>query len=528
MQARLTVHLDQPLGIISPNLYGLRGAETFKNDTPLIWVGEGSPIRNFGGIRSDTVEALRRIMPGFISGPGAEWYRWQDGVGPRAERPVRVSYWGRSAFEAASMEWRNDLGTDEFVRFCRLVGAEPLLLCNEEDPIGSRDWVEYCNYEGDSYFTRLREAHGHSEPYNVKYWNMYAWLDLEPEEYAASYRRFAAPVRPLDPTAKLIVSGGSEEWDRRLFDKLNRSMNLNFGGPDLVDYLGKIIYTGQNLPDVDYSDEQYYRVLHNCAGVNEEIERWDARLRTHDRDRKPWGIDWLKMPDIGTKTIQVAVLEWGTVHFMEHQTMREAIAHAALLDTFHRWAARVSIASPFLNMLIQSQGDRIVLTPTYHLFDLYRPHQGNQSVEVALDCPQLRGENMARAEDSMGSGGAAASASAVSQLPPLPLLSASASVDMSHNRIVVSVSNRHLTEQVRVEVAIPGMRATRCVEMKVLTAARVREFNDVVNSGRIQPQTRSVESNGNEVTVLLDPFSVNVLDLDYLVAESADHTGAQH
>ena len=507
--ARLTVRLDQPLGTIDPNVYGLRNLE-MRTDSPRIWVGAGSPIRNTDGIRMDTVEALRRIAPGFISGPGAEWYRWQDGIGPREKRPVRVSYWGRSAFEAVSMEWRNDFGTDEFVRFCRLVGSEPLLLCNEEDPVGSRDWVEYCNYEGDSYYAQLRKDHGHPEPYNVKYWNMYGWMDMEPEEYAASYRRFAAPVRALDPSVKLIAEGTAGEWNQRVFDKLNRAMVRNFGGTDLIDYLAQIFYTGQNLPDVDYSDAQYYRVLHNCAGVDGVIRDLDTFLRDYDKERRPWGIEWLKMPDIGTKTIQLAPLEWGTVHFMERQTMREAVAHAALLDTFHRWAARVSMASPFLNMLIESHGDRILLTPTYHLFDLYRPHQGNQAVSVEVDCDQLRGEDVVRAEDLMGSGGAAAGFP-MTKLPPLLVLSSSASVNASGKEIVVSMSNRHLTDEVEVKVTISGRGNPKYVEMRVLTSPHVRDFNDLANPDCIGPRTLDVQWKEDELTVVLEPFSVNVL-----------------
>lgn len=513
VNASIGVDLNHHLGRISPLLYGLRGADTFKNDTPLMWVGPDSPIANMDGVREGTVEALRRIQPGFMSGlVGAEWYRWQDGIGPRDQRPVRVSYWGRSAFEAANMEWRNEFGTEEFLRLCRLVGTEPLMICNAEDPIGSRDWVEYCNWDGTSTFAEMRAANGHPAPHRVNLWNMYGWMDMEPEEYASSFRRFASGVRPLDPQAKLIAAGGGTDWNRRFFDKLKRCMSQNFGGPDVVDYLSQIYYTGQGLPDVDYSDEQYYRVLQNSFAIESAIAAVDGFLAPLDAERRPWGIGWLHMPGIGTPTIQLAILEWGTVHFMHCQTMREAVAHAIFLDRFHKWAARVTMASVFLNMVVQSQGSELVLTPTYHLFDLYRPHRGKQSVAVDVDCPLIRGGDLARPEDSKGSGGAVAG-SAVETLPELPMLSASASVADDGSELVVTVTNCHLTEPASVRLEVTGGNEWRVAARRRLTSERVRDYNDRDQPGRVCVQDESPGVSAQDLVFSIAPFSVEALSL---------------
>ena len=509
MDASIAIDTSRRLGLISPLLYGLRGADTFKNDTPLMWVGPDSPIANIDGVRKGTVEALREIQPGFMSGlVGAEWYRWQDGIGPRDQRPVRVSYWGRSAFEAANMEWRNEFGTEEFLHLCRLVGTQPMMICNAEDPIGSRDWVEYCNWDGASTFAEMRAANGHHAPHGVSLWNMYGWMDMEPEEYASSFRRFASGVRPLDPTVKLIAAGGGEEWNRRFFDKLKRCMSQNFGGPDVVDYLSQIYYTGQSLPDVDYSDEQYYRVLQNSFAIDSALAAGDEFLQPLDAERQPWGIGWLHMPEIGTPTIQLAILEWGTVHFMHHQTMREAIAHAIFLDRFHKWAARVTMASVFLNMVIQSRGDQLVLTPTYHLYDLYRPHRGKQSVAVDVDCPQIRGGDFARPEDSKGSGGAVAGMQ-LANLPELPMLSASASVGEDESTLFVTVTNCHLTEPAVVRLEVVGAGEWRMTARRHLTSGNVRDCNDVHC-----PDSAGLEDLPvGELLVTIPPFSVQAITL---------------
>ena len=527
METIVTVDTSKHLGLISPLLYGLRGADTFKNDTPLMWVGASSPIANIDGVRKGTVEALRKIKPGFMSGlVGGEWYRWQDGIGPRDQRPVRVSYWGRSAFEAANMEWRNEFGTEEFLHLCRLVGTEPLMICNAEDPIGSRDWVEYCNWDGDSTFARMRAANGNPAPHGVKLWNMYGWMDMEPEEYASSFRRFASGVRPLDPKTKLIAAGGGNEWNQRFFDKLKRCMSQNYGGPDVVDYLSQIYYTGQCLPDVDYSDEQYYGVLQNSFGLENWVAEIDAFLKPFDAERRPWGIDWMNIPDVGTPTIQLAILEWGTVHFMHQQTMREAVAHAVTLDRYHKWAERVSMASVFLNMVIQSQGDQLILTPTYHLFDLYQPHRGKESVGVEVDCPSICDGKLGRSEYSKGSGGATAG-SGIESAEELPMLSASASIAEDGGELVVTVTNCHLSEPARVKINVVGNETGRpdtpvghcgggqweIKSIKTLGSQSVRDHNTVESPDAVCVQSGRAEESSGDMVVTLEPHSISALVL---------------
>ncbi len=508
--ARIVVDGAERLGVIDRSLYGVRCGPQFVETQDLIWVGE-KPIPNDDGVRVDTTEALRALSIGYLSAIGGTFYHWRDGVGPRQERPLRVNWWARSPFEAVELRWPMDFGTDEFVRFCRMSGAEPMMICNEEEPEGSRQWLEYCNYPGDSSLTRLRGAHGQPEPYGVRYWNVYGWLDLDPHIYAERYRQFALTARLIDPEIELIAAGGDDSWNRALINTLDRARTPNLGGSSLVDHLGQIIYTGASFAEVDYSDADYYRVLQNSAGLEAVIDERIGLVRALTRERKPWGSDlrglnWIDRTDVGTPAVKLAFLEWGTRHSLHRQTMRDAVAHAGMLDVFHRRLDSVSMASHWIHLLLQCDGTRLWRTPTYHVFDLYRAHHGNTSVAVRLECERIAGREAGREQDFAGG-------PAVADLEPLPLLSASASVSPDGATTVLSVTNRHLTEEVRAVVSIPALGHAARAELATLTSRTVRDYNDASCPGRVHIERGLVTVDGTVAEVPLPPFSVNTLTL---------------
>ena len=171
MNMHVSIDPRDTVGTINPNIYGHFAEHLGRCIYEGVWVGEDSSIPNTGGIRDDVVKALRRIKPPVIRWPGgcfADDYHWEDGVGPREERPNRVNiHWGEVVDT-------NAFGTQEFIRFCRMVGAEPYIVGN----VGSgtvrelREWVEYCNFPEDSTLARRRAADGSPKPLNVTYWGV--------------------------------------------------------------------------------------------------------------------------------------------------------------------------------------------------------------------------------------------------------------------------------------------------------------------------------------------------------------------
>ena len=191
--SRVEILLNEPIGTIAPEIQGHFAEHLGGVVYDGIWVGENSKIPNDGGIRRGLVEHLKKIKAPLIRWPGgcfADSYDWQDGVGPRANRPSRTNFW---AFDKkvpdGPQKWEpNAFGTSEFVRFCQLVGAQPYIAANVRSlpAISFAHWVEYCNAPAGS--TTLAKLRG-GEPFNVRYWGVgnESWGcggNFTPEEYA--------------------------------------------------------------------------------------------------------------------------------------------------------------------------------------------------------------------------------------------------------------------------------------------------------------------------------------------------------
>jgi alpha-N-arabinofuranosidase len=204
---------------------------------------EGSSLSDDRGYRRDVLQAAKDLRIPILRWPGGNFvsgYHWTDGIGPREERPRKTEL-------AWLSEESNRFGTDEFIEYCRLLGAEPYICVNmgtgtmEE----AQAWVEYCNGTGDTYWANLRRENGHEEPYNVKYWGlgneMYGeWQigALSAEDYVRKAREFAKVMRWTDPSIELVGCGlsGLTDWDRVVIEGL----------APFVDYHSVHIYTGSD------------------------------------------------------------------------------------------------------------------------------------------------------------------------------------------------------------------------------------------------------------------------------------------
>jgi alpha-N-arabinofuranosidase len=197
-----------------------------------------SPLADANGLRSDVRAAIERLRISTIRYPGGNFvsgYRWRDGVGPVADRPTRPDL----AWHAIEP---NTFGTNEFIRFCRTVGAEPYLVVNagDGDLREARDWVEYCNGTRDTALARLRRAHGSDDPHGVRYWGIGNEVDghwqigaKTAAEYARTYHEFAKVMRWTDPSIQLIAAATSD-WD---VDVVERAQALVEEAGDLIDYM---------------------------------------------------------------------------------------------------------------------------------------------------------------------------------------------------------------------------------------------------------------------------------------------------
>jgi len=487
--ASLVVHLDDAIGTISPLLYGHFIEHLGRCVDEGIWVGEDSPIPNVGGIRTRTVEALKAIAAPVIRWPGgcfADDYHWQDGVGPRDRRPRRVNLWWGN-------EDDNAFGTHEFVRFCRLVGAEPYICANvgSGTPAEAKAWLEYCNYDGDSHYARLRREHGGAEPFDVKWWgigneNWGCGGHFEPEEYAAAYRRFATYLRQLGKRCRFVACGHTtRDWNLRFLQGLR-------GRWDLIDHLSIHRYV-QAGHETDFTDAEFYAVLSECIRLDDDLRQARGTLDVTVGGAKPIG---------------VIVDEWGVWHpqaraaggHVQENTLRDALAAATVLDLFNNWCDLVTMANlaqtvNVLQSVIRTEGEAFWLTATYYVFDLYRPHMGNTGVRTVAE------SDVVDAKRPDGS------------THDLPLLSASASADAKGRRAVVSLVNRSLDADLECCIRLDGGSA-QSGSARRLWAESASAHNSAQRPDAVAPVEGDCAASGSEWTEPLPAHSVTVLQVN--------------
>jgi alpha-L-arabinofuranosidase len=493
--ARIEVLVEEPIARIAPEIYGHfvehLGGVVYDG----IWVGEGSKIPNVGGLRKSLIDALAKTKPGVIRWPGgcfADSYNWRDGVGPRNFRPRRVNFW------AGSREWPanapkdgpgvydpNHFGTLEFLRFCKLTGGKPYLAANLRS-LTARDfyeWVDYCNAPaGSTTLAELRATHGDKEPYGVRYWGVgnESWGcggSFNPEEYLVEYRRFAEWVPRFNVDLAFIGSGpnsGDQGWTRRFFGKLAEKGGFGrMWGWALHHYSWNV--SGGRTND-------WYEG--KGAAVNYPANEWFELLADSDKMEGLITANWAIMGEFDRQhRVKLVIDEWGSwfkpgselanTHLLGQQsTIRDAVLAGMTLDTFHRHADKVAMANiaqlvNCLQALFFAHEDKFTLTPTYHVFDMYAAHQGNQSLRTHVASKDIRFDRNGRQASLRG-------------------LSASAS--LNGKNMVLTVTNPDPKNAREVEIQLRGASATQIRGVVLEAGGDIQAHNTFADSARVAPK----------------------------------------
>jgi alpha-N-arabinofuranosidase len=394
MPTTLEVLLNEPIGTINPNIYGHfvehLGACVYDG----IWVGQQNDIAHTGGICNDVIAALKQIKSPIIRWPGgcyADDYHWQDGIGPPQNRPKRVNlHWG-------GVVDNNHFGTHEFMSFCRAIGAEPYLCGNvgSGSPRELRDWIEYCDFPSGSTLSEVRRANGADGPFNIKYWGVgnEAWGcggHFTPEDYATEYRRFATYLRGFGDTPLYLIACGPDgndlQWTRRFFEKLrdDGGPGIPVRHPSTIHGYAAHYYCGTTGTATQYTEDQWYELLAKAQRMEDLIIQQRMLMDQFDPHRQ----------------IGLIIDEWGTWHpptratgglsasaplLWQQNTLRDAMVAAITLNIFNRHADKVVMANiaqalNVLQALLLTEKGKVIRTPTYHVYDLYKNHQGGRSI----------------------------------------------------------------------------------------------------------------------------------------------------
>jgi alpha-N-arabinofuranosidase len=499
---------DESLGTISPDLYGHFTEHIGGVIYDGIWVGEHSAVPNQGGIRTALVEQMRRIKPSVVRWPGgcfADSYNWRDGIGPRAERPKRTNFWINDGFLQSAPDGPakyepNQFGTNEFMRFCKLIGAEPYLATNLRSNT-ARDfyqWVEYCNAPaGLTTLSDQRASVGDADPFGVRFWGVgnESWGcggSFTPEEYAMEYRRFTAWVPNYGVRLAFIGSGpngGDVDWTRRFFARLverDRGLIHSLYGWAMHYYCG----TSGKGDAIDFTVPDWYELLAKALHMETLIKQHWAAMGELDPEHH----------------VKLVVDEWGAWHragtevershlFGQTSTMRDALIAALTLDIFNRHANKVAMANVAqlinnLHSLFLASGDKFVVTPNFHVFEMYSAHHHGKSVRTVFNIPEVTKEP--------------------GKPSSLPALAGSAS--LRDKQLVLTVVNPHASEARVGRIKIRGAEI-QSSHARVLVADDIHAHNTFENQRAVEPKDAPVEKGGPFLTHEFPPASVTRLDL---------------
>ncbi len=441
-----TIHIDTATrqGRISPEIYGHFSEHLGRCVYEGIFVRPDSGIPNENGMRRDVVEALREIRVPVLRWPGgcfADEYHWRDGIGPRESRKRMVNTnWGGVVED-------NSFGTHEYFELCRQLGCKTYVNGN----VGSgtvremSEWVEYMTFGGVSPLAELRAQNGHPEPWRVDYFgvgneNWGCGGNMTPEYYADLYRRYQTYVRQYDPAAPIAkICGGpnvdDDNWTRRVLQTCYARPHPPEDFHGFMDGLSLHYYVHPGGWDhkgsaTDFSPEEYYATMKKALWMEELIKLHGGILDQYDPEKR----------------IGLMVDEWGAWYDVEpgthpgflyqQNTMRDALVAAVTLNIFNRHCDRVKLAciAQMVNVLqsvLLTEGPRMVRTPTWYVFHMYRRHQGAQLLDARVE----------------GAGTADGG---------LPALHASASLDETAGAVTVTAANLSLTQAQDVTVQLGG------------------------------------------------------------------------
>lgn len=496
MANRLIVQADVGKGRISKYIYGHFAEHLGRCIYEGFWVGEDSPIPNTRGIRNDVVEALKRIRVPVLRWPGgcfADEYHWQDGIGPRETRKKRINtHWG-------GVVETNHFGTHEFLDLCEMIGCEAYIAGN----VGSgtvremAEWVEYITADGDSALAGLRRANGREKPWKLKFFgvgneNWGCGGNMRPEYYADLYRHYQTYVRNFNGNRVYRVACGPNTDDYRWMETVMREAHRLMDGISLHYYTIPGDFWKGKGSATRFDEREWHVTMQKALRMDELITRHTAIMDRYD----PAG------------RVGLIVDEWGAWYDAEpgthpaflyqQNTIRDALIAGVTLNIFHKHCKRVHMANlaqtvNVLQSVILTEGERMILTPTYHVFDMYKVHQDAMLLDAFLETEpyKLDGESV-------------------------PRLSASASKD-GNGHLHISLCNLDPGTPAAIEIELRGIATER---MKIagteLTADDMRRHNTFERPDAVAPAPFDrFRADGSRIRAELAPMSVTVLSVGF-------------
>ncbi|QEG37502.1 alpha-N-arabinofuranosidase [Bythopirellula goksoeyrii] len=491
LEATATIHGDRAQGTISKHIYGHFMEHLGRCIYDGLWVGEESSIPNTRGIRNDVIAALKDLNCPNLRWPGgcfADDYHWRDGIGPRDKRPERINiHWG-GVIET------NAFGTHEFLDLCEIIGADPYIAGNmgSGSPQEMRDWIEYMTFAGESELANERRANGREEPWKIPFFgvgneNWGCGGNMTPEFYSDLYKRFATFCRDFSGNHLMRVAcgpnGGDDNWTKVVFSRVGghaQALSLHYytlAAP----WHDKLSATG-------FGEDQWFGILRSTMRMDDILNSTEAIMNDTD-------------PEIYRG---LYVDEWGTWYQVEEgtnpgflyqqNTLRDALVAGLNFHIFQKHHQRVRMCNiaqtvNVLQAMILTEGEKMLLTPTYYAFEMCKVHQDTKFLPVELETPEYKFGDAA-----------------------IPAVSVSASRG-DDGTVYVSFVNTHAHDSINLKCQLAGVDAQK-VTGRVLSADSLDAHNTFDQPNQVEPREfTDVSLNDSTLSTTLPPHSLVVVTL---------------
>lgn len=461
--SKITIYANQGKNIINKEIYGQFSEHLGSCIYGGIWVGENSPIPNTKGYRNDVLNALKELHIPVLRWPGgcfADEYHWMDGIGPREKRPtISNNNWGGVIED-------NSFGTNEFFNLCEMLGCEPYLSGN----VGSGSveelakWVEYITSSGNSPMADLRRQNGREKPWKLKYLGVgnESWGcggNMTPEYYSDLFRRYSTYCRNYNGNKLFKIASGASDYDYNWTETLMKNVGDRMNGISLHYYTVKG-WNGSKGSATKFDKADYLWTMGKCLEIEDVVKKHIAIMDKYDPQDKvglmvdEWGTWWDQEPGEHTALYQ-------------QNTMRDAFVAALTLNIFNKYTGRVKMANiaqvvNVLQAMILTQGSKMVLTPTYYVFDMYKPHMDATYLPIDIQCDSLESVNR-----------------------KFPSVSASASKD-AKGLIHITLANINPDKGQKIVIDLPAEKISK-VSGTILTAKSIDSYNSFDKPNVVAP-----------------------------------------
>jgi alpha-N-arabinofuranosidase len=478
---------------ISKHIYGHFAEHLGRCIYDGFYIGEENKvIPNTNGVRNDIIAALKNLNIPNLRWPGgcfADTYHWKDGIGPKKDRPSIVNTWWGGVTE------NNSFGTHDFLNMCELLNTEPYLAGNLATGTVQElsDWVQYVNFNGDSPMSKLRRANGRDTAWKVKFWGVgnEAWGcggNMKPDYYANEYRKYATFMTDWENTSKVFriasgANGGDYNWTETLMKNIPRNL---IEGIDLHHYAN--VAWSKKGSATQFSEQQYFATMKSALHMEELVTKHAAIMDKYDPEKK----------------IALVVDEWGGWYEVEpgtnpgflyqQNTIRDAMIAGVTLNVFNNHAERVRMANlaqtvNVLQAVILTEKEKMILTPTYHVLEMYKVHQDATLIPLSINTQEyVLGDQK------------------------LPALSASASID-KNGVTHITLVNIDAQKSHELNINIQD-QVYKTINGRIVNSAKLNDYNSFQNPDLIKPAVfKDAKLKGNQIQLVLPAHSVVVLAL---------------